>query len=112
MQLLLEREDIEINANDNEGCTPFILVAKNGYETLVRLLMERENIEINAKDNKGKTALSWAVATGHTAIVELLNDLHDVQTRASGAAPADSRIGDHDVGGGGTGNVGGAMAIQ
>ena len=46
MQLLLERGGIDIIAKDDNGKSPLIYAAQNGYEAVVRLL---EDCDIDAK---------------------------------------------------------------
>ena len=38
MQLLVERDDVDINAKDNSGQTPLSLAAVYGHEAVVQLL--------------------------------------------------------------------------
>ncbi|CCX33284.1 Similar to Putative ankyrin repeat protein RBE_0317; acc. no. Q1RJR6 [Pyronema omphalodes CBS 100304] len=60
VKLLLSREDIEVNAKDNDGKTELKFACDNGREGAVELLLAREDVEVNAKDTFGTTALMWA----------------------------------------------------
>ena len=61
MRLLVNRNDVDINAKDNCGLTPLSRAAKKGHEAVVRLLVDRDDVDINTKDNEnGLTPLSWA----------------------------------------------------
>ena len=51
----MERDDIDINAEDNLGKTLLLLAVEKGHEAVVRLLVERKDIDINTKDMKGWT---------------------------------------------------------
>ena len=78
VQLLVERDDVDINAMSGSGQTPLTLAAGNGHEAVVRLLVERDDIDINTKDNVGWTSLLWAAARGDEAVVRLLVETGNV----------------------------------
>lgn len=63
-QSLLERKDIDVNANDNEG--------RMDHERVVKLLLTQSNIEPKTKDKYGCTALMLAIMGGYRSIVKLL----------------------------------------
>ena len=44
VRLLIERNDVDINAQDNYGRMP-LSVTENGYEAVVRLLIERGGVD-------------------------------------------------------------------
>ena len=71
VQLLIERNNVEINAKDNGENTALIWAAYHGREAVVRLLID---VEINAKDDVGKSALILAAEYGHEPIARLIND--------------------------------------
>ena len=48
VQLLIGRDDVDINIKNEGGQTPFLVTAKKGQEALVQLLIEKD---INNKDN-------------------------------------------------------------
>ena len=72
VQLLIQRDDIDINAKDNEGKTPLTWAAESGHEAVVQHLIERNDIDIDAKDGYGWTPLMGAATWGHEAVVRLL----------------------------------------
>ena len=49
MRLLIDRDDVDINAKDSIGETPLICAAKSGHGAVVRLLIERDGVDINAR---------------------------------------------------------------
>ncbi|KAH8122467.1 ankyrin repeat-containing domain protein, partial [Trichoderma asperelloides] len=76
--LLLATDGINVNARDNYSQTPLLWAAKKGYDALVDLLLKSDGIDINAKDDWNKSSLLWAVAKGHTEVVKLLLDEVDL----------------------------------
>ena len=63
------RDDVNINAKDDNGHTPLTLAAADGHVAVVRLLVERDGVEINAKDDEyGQTSLIWAASNGHDVV--------------------------------------------
>ena len=83
VRLLIERDDVDVNAEDSDGKTPLLWAANNRHEAVVRLLIERDDVDVNAKDNKyGQTLLSWAAENGHEAVVRLLIERDDVDVNA------------------------------
>ena len=71
LQLLIERDGVDINARDNEGMTPLIWAAYGGNESVARLLIER-GADMNATDNRGMTALLVVAMSPDEATVRLL----------------------------------------
>ena len=71
VRLLIERDDVDINAKDKGGQTALILATKLGYEAVVRLLIGRDDIDINTKGQYGQTALMRAVKDKHMAVLQL-----------------------------------------
>jgi ankyrin repeat protein len=65
---------ININATDEDGRTPLLLAARNGYQTIVKLLLDSDIIDADLKDGEGRMPLSWAAENGHEAVVKLLLD--------------------------------------
>ncbi|KAF8421786.1 ankyrin repeat-containing domain protein [Tirmania nivea] len=72
VRLLLERNDVDVDAKDNSGWSPLSLAAMSGYEAVVRLLVEQDNINLDAKDSEGRAALDLATLNGNTSIAELI----------------------------------------
>ena len=57
VRLLIERKDIDINAQDKYGYTALMVVAQTGNLELVRLLLEREDVDVAIKDETNMSAL-------------------------------------------------------
>ena len=50
MELLLGRDDIDVNSRSNSGRTPLSWAAERGREAVVRLLLDRGDVDVNSKD--------------------------------------------------------------
>jgi ankyrin repeat protein len=61
----------DVNARDDNGCTPIARAASGGYLSTVKLLLER-GADVNTPCNHGPNALSLASSRGYEAIVLLL----------------------------------------
>ena len=72
VELLLNVEAIEINAQDDDGDTPLFVAAKMGHHNVVKMLLEKENIEVNLANWEGDTPLSVAADERNGKIVHLL----------------------------------------
>ncbi|KAI9778901.1 MAG: hypothetical protein M1816_003882 [Peltula sp. TS41687] len=71
---LLQRHDIDVNAQDSKGYTALILAAKRGNVAIVNLLLEHPDINVDLSDQRGRTALSFAAEEGSEANVKNLLD--------------------------------------
>ena len=78
LELMLERDDVDVNLKDENGVTPLLWAIAKGHESMVRLLLERDDVDVNLKDENGATPLSWAIAKGHESVVRLLLERDDV----------------------------------
>jgi len=77
LELIAERDDVDINARNNLGDTALIRTARNGHcPKAVRFLLGLKGININAVNNDGDSALMCAAAAGNTDIVLLLLAAH------------------------------------
>lgn len=56
-QLLLERDDVEVNSKDIHGRTPLFWAAKLEREVVVQLLLQRDD---DSKDSYGQAPLLLA----------------------------------------------------
>ena len=74
MELLLEKEGIDINQADNEGSTPLLLAANKGHEKVVNILLNEHGIQVNQSWETGATPLFQAAMNGHVRVVMLLLD--------------------------------------
>ncbi|OBT54158.1 hypothetical protein VE04_10305 [Pseudogymnoascus sp. 24MN13] len=84
VKLLIERDDVDANSEDNSGQTPlwwaidsYHIVEESEQEAVVKLLLER-NVIPDSKNEDGRTPLSKAAGRGHKAIVKLLLERNDV----------------------------------
>jgi hypothetical protein len=73
VELLIVRDDVDVNTKDKGGRTPLSRAALNGHEAVVKLLLEK-GAELEAKDEDGRTPLLWAARNGHEAVVKLLRE--------------------------------------
>ena len=64
----------EIDSQDNEGLTPFLLAAKYNHLEIVHLLWDK-GARVAAKDLKLKTALHHAVEKENVSVVQFLLDV-------------------------------------
>jgi ankyrin repeat protein len=83
-KLLLEREDIDINLHDNNGCTVLFWACDVNCSALVDLLLEKDDIDPNPRElNSGRTPLAHVCHSGGSvAIVNLLLSRHDTDPNA------------------------------
>ena len=51
LELLLEQENIDINAKENNGLTALISAGGGGHKDIVELLLEQESIDIDSKND-------------------------------------------------------------
>ncbi|TFK17756.1 ankyrin [Coprinopsis marcescibilis] len=107
VQLLLQQEDINVNATvSDSGETALMRASQRVQNSVVQLLLRREEIDVNAKDIKGETALMKTftrVGTHATAsrgrsrlddglgkclrlVVELLLQRKDIDVNATNSA--------------------------
>src|SRR5947207_8079009 len=65
MQLLLSREGVDVDSNDDKyGLTPLSWAADNRHERVVQLLLSREGVDVDSKDKYGRTPLSGPAVKG------------------------------------------------
>ncbi|KAH8684931.1 ankyrin repeat-containing domain protein [Ilyonectria robusta] len=74
VNLLLDTDKADANAEDKDGRTPLLYAAGSGCETIVNRLLNTGKAEINIKDKNGRTPLSYAAENSHKAVVNLLLD--------------------------------------
>ena len=78
LELLLGRNDVDVNHKDFRGDTPLSSAAREGHEVVVKLLLNREDVDADHKDILGNTPLSLAATSGYEAVVEVLMNRKDV----------------------------------
>jgi len=82
VRLLVDRNDVDVNATGTDGQSPLSQAAKKGYEAIVRLLLERDNVDVNTKARNDCTPLLFAAMGGHEAVVRLLLERNKVDVNA------------------------------
>ena len=72
VKLLLESSpDVNVNAQDNHGCTSLRLASDRGHLAVVEFLLEK-NAKIGLAGQDNRTAIFCATSKGHNAITEML----------------------------------------
>ncbi|GFQ94358.1 peptide chain release factor 2 [Trichonephila clavata] len=71
VNLLLKREDIDVNAINEDGYTPLDLACKKDKAEVVTSLLKRKDINVNADEN-GCTPLHYAAEDGHKEAIDIL----------------------------------------
>lgn len=80
VEMLLKREDIQVNLQDECFGTALSQAAENGHCAVVKLLLQRDDVDVNLQNEWDfKTALTLAVKNGHEVIVGLLLQRYDIQ---------------------------------
>ena len=101
LRLLLDREGLEVNSQDEFGWTPLSLAIQHKHRAAAQLLLEHDNIYADLKDEMGRTPLSYAAQAGYGELscaaeavyremVQLLLQHDDVETDSqdeSGCTP-------------------------
>ena len=72
VDVLLTREDISLNQQDQEGYTALSLAASAGRSAIVDVLLSKRGIEVDLVDKDGGSALIIAAVAGNNEIVEKL----------------------------------------
>ena len=62
---------IDVNAKDQDGCTPLHWAAGAGTKEVTELLIAK-GADVNAKDQDDETPLDWAIHSKLTEIADLL----------------------------------------
>ena len=85
VQLLLARDDLEVNATDYNGESALISAIKAfcfrgaPYLGVVELFLSREDVHLNMRDMDGCTPLYHAVRSGRPDVVQLLSTREDLK---------------------------------
>ena len=72
VELLLKRQDIQVNLPSSRGDTPLIMATKKGYANIVELFLSKENILVGKANKNGETPISIANKKGHFEVEALL----------------------------------------
>ena len=70
VSMLLVHPNINVNAEDRDGNTPFLAACFGGYTSCVRLLLKDPRVKVNEPNEGGYTALSWATQKGHLDVIK------------------------------------------
>lgn len=79
VQMLLEKEEIDINLVDTKGRSPLHCAAKNGHTEIVQTLLKMDRIDINLVDSYGTSALILAAKIGHSQVVQMLLEKEEIK---------------------------------
>ncbi|KAF9894991.1 hypothetical protein FE257_004615 [Aspergillus nanangensis] len=79
VEMLLARDDVDVNARDGGGMTPLLWATWLGKEAVARvLLLQGPRVCVNVEDVFCRTPLSYAAAAGSEEIVRLLLEREDI----------------------------------
>ena len=71
LQELLRTNPIEVNVQDEDGCTGLHLAIGERYREIVKQLIHY-NPDFSIKDNEGYSAIHWAILSGETYFLDLV----------------------------------------
>ena len=71
LEVLLACPNIDVNIQDNDGKTAFLLACINGSREVAERMLTL-NIDVNHRDKRGKTAFMWSCIYGRREIVDML----------------------------------------
>jgi len=79
-ELLLKRDEIDLDQPDVNGCTPLHIAAQRGCNKLVQMLVDRGSslrarTSVDSKGRGGRTAKEMAIFAGHESTAQLLGDM-------------------------------------
>jgi ankyrin repeat protein len=83
MRVLLEKEQVDINAQNKKGRTSLMLATRYANIDALKLLLEQPKIAINTQNIEGRTALHSAVARKLTTISKCLLTHSDLAINTS-----------------------------
>jgi ankyrin repeat protein len=72
LEILLERQAINPDSQDDCGRTALSWAAGTGHDKIVRQLLTTTRVNVNLKDNQHLTPLMWAARQGREDVVKLL----------------------------------------
>jgi ankyrin repeat protein len=71
IRLLLERKDVDVNAQDFYRRTSLIYAAWYNRVGAAKILLNSKTVNVNSRDNDGQTSLLWAVDNGNADLVKV-----------------------------------------
>ena len=69
---LLEEQDIDCSATDQDGYTALHLAASSALDDVIKVLVQRLQCSVEIKDSCGQTPHREAALNNHTSAVEVL----------------------------------------
>ena len=72
VEILVARDDCDINQSDEDGETAFSLVCRRGIYSVAKILLNCDVLDINTVDVSMMTSLHKAISNNHVDIVQLL----------------------------------------
>jgi ankyrin repeat protein len=72
LEILLERDDINPDSQDDSSRTALSWAADRGHDKIVRQLLATARVNVNSKDTQHRTPLMWAALEGREDVVKLL----------------------------------------
>ena len=76
VQILLEREDVDLNSRNRYGRTPLLYAVIGGHEIIVRLSMNKDDAQLDLADGSGRTPLCYARTRKRPGAIKLLEDAY------------------------------------
>jgi len=68
--LLLAHPDIDVNAKNGNGYTPFSIASASGFVSSVREMLKDSRVNLNEPDNYGYAPLWYTACNGHLEIIK------------------------------------------
>ena len=59
VEMLLQREDIDVNQARDDGMTPLAVAAHSGHAAVAERLLRHPRIDVNKRDGTFRTPLYW-----------------------------------------------------
>lgn len=73
IELLLEREDVNVNSKDRSDEAPLSLAIQSRHDTVIKLLLTRDDINVNSKHGEDdETPLYYAIHLEYDTVIKLL----------------------------------------
>ena len=69
VSILLAHPNVDVNATDKYGCTPFMSACERGHTSCARLMLRDSRVKVNEPDNGKRTTLFRAAATSRLNVI-------------------------------------------